>query len=415
MNILFLSREYPPETGWGGIGTYVGCMAPVLAARGHEVHVLSCVSGQAASDTIDRGVHVHRRNQLRVRGWEHLALACRVPQASERIRTALSTFTAVRQLRTAFDVIEYPDYGAEGWLFALLGDRRTVCYLHGPLFAPSSIRTGERSTTDSRVAATIEHFAVRRARAVTAPSSALVAQLKDHGWLQECAIALVPCPIDVHAWTGASPVMESPPLALFMGRLEENKAPEVLVEAMAMIRQELPEATALFLGQNSGRREGMTYLEWLVRKAGKGGGCQFVGRRPRAELLSYISRSRAVVVPSLRENYSFVAIEGMAAGRPVVLTTTNGVAELVQDTGAGAVVPPGDPKALAAALLPYLRDVTHAAHIGDRARAAVLARHDPERSAVLREQVYGQIVSRRHASPARCAGDLGVDGHIGPT
>ena len=41
MKILYISREYPPETGFGGIGTYTKCIAEGMAARGHEVHVIS--------------------------------------------------------------------------------------------------------------------------------------------------------------------------------------------------------------------------------------------------------------------------------------------------------------------------------------------------------------------------------------
>ena len=54
LRILFLSREYPPETGGGGIGSYVHTMAHALAGRGHDVHVLSCVDGQVGEDSLDR-------------------------------------------------------------------------------------------------------------------------------------------------------------------------------------------------------------------------------------------------------------------------------------------------------------------------------------------------------------------------
>jgi Starch synthase catalytic domain len=48
LRVLFVSREYPPETGGGGIGSYVEAMARALVVRGHEVHVLSCVPGRRA-------------------------------------------------------------------------------------------------------------------------------------------------------------------------------------------------------------------------------------------------------------------------------------------------------------------------------------------------------------------------------
>ena len=47
MRILFVSIEYPPEPP-DGIGSYVAEIGPALVARGHEVHVLSCLAGQAS-------------------------------------------------------------------------------------------------------------------------------------------------------------------------------------------------------------------------------------------------------------------------------------------------------------------------------------------------------------------------------
>ena len=83
MRILFVSIEYPPETP-DGIGSYVAEIGPALVARGHEVHVLSCLPDQPASDRVDRGVHVHRRGEVRLPGAHKTSarlrhtLSCRV-------------------------------------------------------------------------------------------------------------------------------------------------------------------------------------------------------------------------------------------------------------------------------------------------------------------------------------------------
>src|SRR5436305_3003019 len=61
MRVLLVSQEMPPETGWGGIGTYVNTISRALAAKGADVHVLSVVEGQAASRRESAGVTVHRR------------------------------------------------------------------------------------------------------------------------------------------------------------------------------------------------------------------------------------------------------------------------------------------------------------------------------------------------------------------
>src|SRR5690349_21831002 len=61
MRVLLVSQEMPPETGWGGIGTYVNTISRALATRGCDVHVLSVAPGLSASRRSVGGVTVHRR------------------------------------------------------------------------------------------------------------------------------------------------------------------------------------------------------------------------------------------------------------------------------------------------------------------------------------------------------------------
>ncbi|MDM8552137.1 hypothetical protein QUF72_18780 [Desulfobacterales bacterium HSG2] len=64
----------------------------------------------------------------------------------------------------------------------------------------------------------------------------------------------------------------------------------------------------------------------------------------------------------------------------------------IEKTGAGQVLPSGDPNALAEALLPFLTDAAHAAEIGERAREAVCELHDPDKIIGQRERVYRQAI-----------------------
>src|SRR5208337_3822779 len=109
---------------------------------------------------------------------------------------------------------------------------------------------------------------------------------------------------------------------------------------------------------------------------------------------------RVFAQPSLFENFSMAALEAMAAGRPVVVTATSGVADFVRETGAGEVVPAGDAHAMANALRPFLRDPAYAAEVGERARRAVRSRLDPDRIAELREKIYDRAIQSRRRRPA---------------
>jgi glycosyltransferase involved in cell wall biosynthesis len=88
----------------------------------------------------------------------------------------------------------------------------------------------------------------------------------------------------------------------------------------------------------------------------------------------------------------------MAAGRPVVCTSSAGIAELIRGSGAGAVVPPGDDAALADALEPFLRSAQHAADAGARARQLAEAHCDSHAIAAQVESVYREAIVRHHAA-----------------
>lgn len=396
MRILFVSQEYPPESAWGGIGSYVACIAPALAARGHEVHVLSCVAGQASRDYTDRGVQIHRRGLYHFRGLSRLGSLFRDALGAyhtwDRLRLGLANFVECRRLGTSFDVVEVAAWNAEGWVFALLGTRPLVTSLVTTLSLMWAC-TGEPLVRDVRWSSRLERITADRAHAVISASELCSNSLKANGWLKRSSIEIVPFPVDWTIWETGIPVSETTPTVLFVGRLERRKAPEVLVDAISVIRKKVPNAQAIFIGNSNGERDGLPYEDWLVQRSNGDGGLQFLGSVARDQIVKCLGMSRVLAMPSISESFGLVAAEAMAAGRPVVTTTSSGITELVLQSRAGSSVPPGDAKALAGALLPFLEDAPYAAEVGARGRAAVRQLLDPAAVAEQREAVYAKAIA----------------------
>jgi glycogen(starch) synthase len=387
MRILFLSIEYPPETP-DGIGSYVAETSAALAARGHEVHVLSCLAGQPVRDYQDGAVWIHRRGETRLRGLGRLV----GERTAARLSHALTCRREVARLGIAFDVVETPDWMAEGLLLAR-ARQPLVAQLHTPLAVTA--RYGVRGLTrDARSAARLERAAVERSRLVISPSHLLVEELRSAGWLRHSDVRVVRFPVDAVRWYSDVDAGATEPIAAFAGRLEPLKAPEVVVDAVALLAKRGVDVTALLAGRSAATVHGQPYDAWLEQRiADAGAPCRLLGQIPRSEIADLLAKSRVVVLPSLYENFPYAALEAMAAGRPVVCTSNTGIAEILADSGAGSVVPARDPAALADALEPYLRDATHAAHAGARARELVVAHCDPERIAAEREDCYALAAS----------------------
>jgi glycosyltransferase involved in cell wall biosynthesis len=103
-------------------------------------------------------------------------------------------------------------------------------------------------------------------------------------------------------------------------------------------------------------------VERMVRGLDIGHRVEFTGRICDEELVTHYARAAVAVVPSIYEGFGLPAGEAMACAVPVVCTTGGALPEVVGD--AGVLVPPGDPPALAAAILRLLDDPQTAGRLG---------------------------------------------------
>lgn len=348
MRILILSTEYPPTPRIGGIGTYSGVMAPALAARGHDVHVLSCAPGSEVSDETVEGVTVHRRPIHSPRGSERVRAL--LPRSASRLLHAATCWTQLRSLETRFDVVESPEWMAEGFGISLTPKSGLVVHLHSPtqLLARHS---GEGGGLDLRLADRMERSLARRADVVTAPSRLLANDVVGSGWLRGADPEVIPHPIDVQSWAPARAVSRPQPVVLSVGRVERLKSPESLVKAASVAAQHVPGLEVVFVGESAGERDGVPYGEWISRLARSlGVMCRIVGWVPRKELIDWYRIARVVVVSSSFESFSMTAVEAAASGCPVVYSSGVGVSEVLTERGGGIEVPYGDVHRLADAI-----------------------------------------------------------------
>jgi glycosyltransferase involved in cell wall biosynthesis len=164
----------------------------------------------------------------------------------------------------------------------------------------------------------------------------------------------------------------STPSAAFVGILERYKAPDLLIAAWARVLDRLPDAHLRIIG--AGPMGAM--LRRRVRESGLDGSVEFHGHVPQRELVELLDGSTCLVLPSPSEGLGRVILEAMARGRPVVGSRSGGIPELIEDGVTGRLFTPGDPQALADALVEILTDPERASAMGRQGRALVEAR-DP--------------------------------------
>ena len=164
--------------------------------------------------------------------------------------------------------------------------------------------------------------------------------------------------------------LDGGPLVVCIGRLAHQKGQDVLLAAWPRIRQRVPTAQLALVGET---REG----DGLQLRQESADDVVMAG--PRTDVPDWLAAADVVVLPSRWEGMSYVMLEAMASGRSVVATDVGGAREALQEdveSAAGALVPPEDPDALAAATIARLLDPDIARREGLEGVARAQARHD---------------------------------------
>lgn len=172
-----------------------------------------------------------------------------------------------------------------------------------------------------------------------------------------------------------------------VGRLEPRKNFPLLLQAMAIVLQEFPQAGLLLVGAGPESER----LQQEAARLGLREQVVFAGQRNQAhELLPVLA---VFCLPSQTEGISMAILEAMAVGVPVVATAVGGNPEIIPAPRYGLLVPAGEVNALAAALLETLRDRTAAQ---SRVQAAQkFVQHHFTEAAMIRnvEQLYVEAMA----------------------
>ena len=169
---------------------------------------------------------------------------------------------------------------------------------------------------------------------------------------------------DVRAELGIGP---REPVFVALARLHPQKTLHVLIEALAIVRREVPGARVLIAGGPLEGNAEADRLRALVVRLGLADAVHLLGRRD--DVPDLLAAADAGVLSSAYEGTPLAILDYMEAGLPVVSTDVGGVKEFVEDGVHGLLVPPGDPQALAGALLRVVGDAAGSARMGAAGRA----------------------------------------------
>jgi glycogen(starch) synthase len=372
--ILLLSWEYPPVLV-GGLGRHVHALSVALAAAGHEVTVITRHADGAAMEEYADGIRI-------VRAPEDPPT---FPLATPSLLAWTMAFnhTLTRAALRATQSGEYDVIHAHDWLVA-----HTAVTLKEHLNIPlvTTIHATEAGRHQgwlpedmNKAIHSVEYWLSQESNRVIVCSGYMRDQATRLFDLPSGRVDVVPNGVNDRAWHAKPTLVASArarfagngPLIGFAGRLVYEKGVQHLLHAIPHLRKRHPHLRVIIAGDGPYRSE----LQDETRRLRLDNAIRFIGFMNETQLPAVLGATDATVVPSLYEPFGMVALEAAAAGAPLAVSATGGLAEIVEPGVTGVTFPHSDPEALAGAVDTLLADEVFARRVARQARSMVTERY----------------------------------------
>jgi glycosyltransferase involved in cell wall biosynthesis len=410
VNILALTSGYPKSPD-DSTAPFIGSIVEHVAALGHTVHVVLPEHVDWARAKSEGNVHFHPYRYSPLRTWTPWGYAQSLEDGVRLKRQlyALAPIVYASAARTCrrltaserFDLVHahwlIPN-GAIAAGFCRSRQLPLVVSLHG-----SDISIVERKPWLARAA----RRAFARTDAITAPSRDLLERASRLGASGD--LRLMPYGADPRRFR---PEPESAAtvraryglngtdvVVLGIGRFVRWKGFDDLIASIGNARERVPAVKLVLVGDGDLRGE----LEAQARAIGDGA-VAFAGIAARDEVSAYFAAADIVVVPSVHadgfvDGQPNVALEAMAAAKPLVVTNVGGLPDLVRNEQCGLTVKERDRGELAAAIVALARDPERRAAMGAAGRARVADELNWDTYAQRLVDVYESAIRTRDVRP----------------
>ena len=387
MKICIMTWEFPPRIV-GGIARHCFGLSKALVKKNCDVHVVTLeFPGAPVFEEIE-GVKVHRV-KIELGHPNFITWTFIFNHFMEKL-------VAILNREIEFDVIHIHD-----WLTAPVGIASKY-YSNKPLISTvHSIEIGRAqglNSPDSLLIDGLEWWMTYEAAKVISCSSSMKWELENHFHLPSEKIIVIPNAVDISKYErkvdreavkrryGIEPHEK---VVLFIGRLVPQKGVEYHLRAIPLILQRYRDVKFVIAGDGWSK----DYLEEEARSTGSQDKIRFLGFISDSELTELTISSDVLVVPSVYEPFGIVALEGMAAGVPVVAANVGGLSEIIEHDRTGVLVYPRNPESIAWGVNRVLLDPGYARWLVQNARRKVQEEYSWEAIAQRTIEVYEEVYS----------------------
>ncbi|WP_404428704.1 glycosyltransferase family 4 protein [Sutcliffiella horikoshii] len=353
-HIVMLSWEFPPAV-IGGLGQHVWQLSRQLAKAGHDVSVVTphCL-GAPEKETVE-GIKVYRAKEVEISYDDfHLFVAQTNMNLVERVRN-ISSHNKVTIIH------------AHDWLVGFAA-RALQNSMKLPIVSTIHALEEGRSNLESKMqlqTAKWEESLIQHSDVLIVCSIYMKKEVEKriNG---EKKVYIIPNGVDLSDEESSSVQdfinrRSFSHLVLFLGRMVPEKGITTLIDAAKKIHETYPECLFILAGKGPY----LSDFKELVRKEGLEKHMLFIGYVNEREKATLLKRCDMLVVPSNYEPFGIVAIEGMAAGKPVIAARTGGLSSIINDGETGLLFEPENVSNLIEKISTLIEDPTLCGKLGE--------------------------------------------------
>ena len=351
LRIAFATPEYVTEDYFdGGLANYINRIAKLLAALGHDVHVVT-LSHKDEEQFNHDGVVVHRVMLKPV--WHTFNRVTRYSLTTTLHWLNFSTqaFRKLKQLHRQhpFHLIQYPSYSFCG-LFSI-PFLRAAHVVRASSYQPAlNDAAGVERNLDAAVSERLEALQYKLTRNVYAPSSAMQELLAKKTNVRDARVIRTPFYVETREWdaTVYEQFLEGKKYALYFGRFQLHKGFHTLAQALPRFLTQCPDAYIALVGRDMETSLASSMAGFARAQCGSSAArLILLDNLPHSQLYPVIAGAHLVVLPSLIDNSPNACLEAMGLGKVVIGTSGTSFDELIIDGVNGFLVPSGDSESLA--------------------------------------------------------------------
>jgi glycosyltransferase involved in cell wall biosynthesis len=357
-----LSWEYPPKIV-GGISRVVHGLAQKLGDRGNEVHVITCWDIGMKELEKDDSVYVHRVHSYDVDTCSFVDWVLQLNYVLIEYGIKLINETG------KFDIIH-----AHDWIVAFASRVLKSSYsipLIATIHATEHGRNWGIHNDTQRYINNIEWWLAYESWRVIVNSGYMKNEIQNVFQVPDDKIDIIPNGVELDKFDGCEKDMDfrrnfasdNEKIVFFVGRLVNEKGVHVLIDSVPKVLHHYNDTRFVIAGKGPQ----LDNLRWKTEQMGISHKVCFTGYISDEDLLKLYKCVDVAVFPSLYEPFGIVALEGMVANVPVVVSETGGLGGIVDHGVDGMKSYTGNANSLADSILEILHNPSKAEKIKKKA------------------------------------------------